>query len=59
MKAIAQDIGFECVIGLVYGPHSIGERRILWDELRGVRDQFNVPCLMMGDFNEILKVDDR
>ena len=56
IKGFIQEIDISCTIGLMYGPHSIYERRKVWGELKEVKERFGVPLLLMGDFNEILKV---
>ena len=59
IKGYVKEVDMWCAIGLVYGPHTISERRIVWQELKVVREKFEVPLLLMGDFNEILKVGER
>ena len=37
----------------VYGPHSDGERRVMWDELAGIASWWGTPWCVGGDFNVI------
>ena len=46
-------IGFEWVGTGLYGPHDDDHRRELWDELQGIRNQWNYPWFTFGDFNVV------
>ena len=59
VKGFIREVDLVCVIGVVYDPHSINERRIMWNELLEERNRFRVPFILIGDFNEILKVGER
>lgn len=48
-----------CIIGLVYGPHVVSDRRRVWEELKVMKEDHGIPFLVMGDFNEILRVGER
>lgn len=48
-----------CAFRLVYGAHSINERRQVWGELKEAKERFGVLLLLMGDFNETLNLGER
>ena len=41
------------VIIVVYGPHGAKEKRVFWNELASLRNSFDIPIIVMGDFNEV------
>jgi hypothetical protein len=43
----------------VYGPNDDGERRGLWDELAGLRNIWEMPWCMEGDFNIVRSSSER
>lgn len=43
----------------VYGLHSVVARRPLWDSISGMCSSFMGPWLIMGDFNAVLRDDER
>ena len=43
----------EWAFSRVYGPHSDGERRVMWDELAGIASWWGIPWCVGGDFNVI------
>jgi len=49
----------KCVFCVVYAPNSQGERQIVWDQLRRIKAQFQLPWIFMGDFNEVLHIHER
>ena len=59
LKGIIKQKNFECVMMLVYGPHSPTERRQIWKELMDLKESLNVHFSVMGDFNEVLKLNER
>ena len=50
---------FCCAIVVVYGAHSRKDRPDMWKELEDIRSLVHVPLIFMGDFNEVLKLDER
>ncbi|XP_025652924.1 uncharacterized protein [Arachis hypogaea] len=48
-----------CAIVLVYGAHSRDEKSHMWEELSYVAGLCQVPCCFMGDFNEIVHVEEQ
>ena len=44
---------------MVYAPNLWSERRILWEELLGLRNDVTVPLLAIGDFNEVFSTNER
>lgn len=59
VKGIIQHMNFECAIVLVYGSHTVRERRQLWLDLVELKENLNTPVLIMGDFNEVLCPEER
>lgn len=49
----------ECMIINVYNPCTIDARAIVWREISDHIKESNVPCIIMGDFNEVLDVSNR
>nr|GEY80550.1 RNA-directed DNA polymerase, eukaryota [Tanacetum cinerariifolium] len=47
------------LIVVVYAPHDYRDKRILWDYLSHVSNQWNGDVVMMGDFNEVRHKSDR
>ncbi|XP_016185123.1 uncharacterized protein LOC107626735 [Arachis ipaensis] len=50
---------FKCAYCLVYGAHGREEKRLVWEELSYIAGLCQVPFCLLGDFNEILQVEDR
>lgn len=50
--------GFQAHFSVVYGLHTVEDRRGLWRDLRGVNTQ-QTPWIIAGDFNAVLSVEDR
>ncbi|XP_025625197.1 uncharacterized protein [Arachis hypogaea] len=51
--------GFNCAFFLVYGAHSREEKSHVWEELSYIAGLRQVPCCFMGNFNEIVSVEER
>lgn len=49
----------ECIILNIYNPCSIEGRAEVWQEISYYWRNNNYPCIIMGDFNEVLLPDDR
>jgi len=49
----------KCVFCVVYAPNSHGERQKVWDQLRRIKAHFQIPWIIMGDFNEVLHIHER
>ena len=47
------------LISAIYASPRIVERKIHWNNLKIVSQLHNLPCLMLGDFNEVLSEDDK
>jgi len=43
-----------CAICLIYAPSDHQERLQVWDQLRSIKSLAEAPCIIMGDFNEVL-----
>lgn len=50
---------FPCILVNVYAPNDVGSRKVLWDELVGLKANFQEPWCIGGDFNEIKDVGER
>lgn len=46
-------------IGAAYGLHTIADIRALWGDIEPVINNAAAPRVLMGDYNAILKVEDR
>ena len=44
---------FEWAFTRVYGPNSDGDKRLLWDELSGLCNWWNILWCVGGDFNVV------
>jgi len=51
--------GLQCAICLVYAPNDHQDRWLVWNQLRGIRSFTATPLVMMGDFNEVLRPQER
>jgi hypothetical protein len=52
-------VNFEWGFAGVYGPNDDGDRRRLWDELAGLRNIWEMPWCMGGDFNIVRSPSER
>ncbi|XP_057740039.1 uncharacterized protein LOC130957189 [Arachis stenosperma] len=50
---------FNCAFFLVYGAHVREEKLVVWEELSYVAGLCQVLCCFMGDFNEIVHIEER
>ena len=50
---------FACAVCVVYAPNSQRDRLELWNTLREFRQQLTSPLLLMGDFNEVVLIEER
>nr|GEW05404.1 putative RNA-directed DNA polymerase, eukaryota, reverse transcriptase zinc-binding domain protein [Tanacetum cinerariifolium] len=55
----SESIGIDLLIVVVYAPQEAKEKRILWDYLTHVSEQWEGKIVMMGDFNEVRHKADR
>lgn len=53
------ELNFECVMINVYRPCNVDERGRVWHEITQLVRLSQKPCLVMGDFNEVLRQEDR
>ena len=53
IKGFKQELSGSIAIILVYDPYTTVEKRALWDELLNVKNNQDVPLIVMGGFNEI------
>ncbi|OMO92976.1 reverse transcriptase [Corchorus capsularis] len=51
--------GVQCLIGNIYAPNDEQGRLILWQEIKDLKEQFDLPWILGGDFNTVLKMDER
>jgi endonuclease/exonuclease/phosphatase family metal-dependent hydrolase len=50
---------FNCMIVSVYAASSVKERADLWEEIITLKFAFELPLVMLGDFNETLHANER
>lgn len=50
---------FDCIMVNIYNPCSERERAKIWIELENYYSSQNLPCLIVGDFNEVLDPSER
>ncbi|XP_057719883.1 uncharacterized protein LOC130934317 [Arachis stenosperma] len=50
---------FNCALFLIYGAHTREEKRVVWEELSYTAGLCQVPCCFMGDFNEVINIEER
>ncbi|XP_074277561.1 uncharacterized protein LOC141601195 [Silene latifolia] len=51
--------GYSFYCTIVYAFNGVGERKPLWDKIRHFSDQIQIPWLVCGDFNTVLKPAER
>lgn len=44
---------------LVYGPNNVGDRRVVWRQLIDLKHRSSTPLMVFGDFNEVMKPEER
>ena len=59
IKGMKQETNFVCIFNLVFRLHESVEKCKIRNELLEVNYNLEAPLLMMGDFNEVLKVEDK
>ncbi|GKE43570.1 cytochrome P450, partial [Tanacetum coccineum] len=47
------NIEFPCLIVVVYAPHDLREKKVLWNNLTRVIENHNNFSILLGDFNEV------
>lgn len=50
---------WEGCIGLVYPSYDEGERTLMYEEITNSLQSLNRPCMLMGDFNEVVNIENR
>nr|CCA66178.1 hypothetical protein [Beta vulgaris subsp. vulgaris] len=53
------EVNYECTLINVYNPCDVGERAEVWRELLEFQKNNPRPCLVIGDFNEVLNENER
>lgn len=53
------DSDFKCFLLNIYNPCLAHERELVWDEITKLWESLKLPCLIIGDFNEVLSPLDR
>ena len=56
---VPQEIQVTCVFCLVYAPSTHLKRMEVWDQLRLVKLRFDLPWILMGDFNKVMCPEER
>ncbi|XP_015963079.1 uncharacterized protein LOC107487009 [Arachis duranensis] len=59
VEGVLTRTNFRCAFCLVYGAHGREAKRGVWEELSYVVGLCQIPFCFLGDFNEILQVEDR
>ena len=59
IKGVLKETSLVCTIGFVYGTYNSSEKKRLWAKLIEARNNSAAPLLIMGDFNKVLKLEDR
>ncbi|XP_016178518.1 uncharacterized protein LOC107620958 [Arachis ipaensis] len=59
LEGVLLKTNFPCAFCLVYGPHEMAEKLIMWEELSFLSGLCQVPFCYMGDFNEVTHVEER
>ncbi|XP_025665082.1 uncharacterized protein [Arachis hypogaea] len=59
VEGVLTKTNFRCAFCLVYGAHGREAKRGVWEELSYVAGLCQIPFCFLGDFNEILQVEDR
>lgn len=52
-------LNFECILVNIYNPCSVKARLDVWEEISDYCKLAYLPCLIIGDFNEVLKASER
>ncbi|XP_020972479.1 uncharacterized protein LOC110269158 [Arachis ipaensis] len=59
VERIILNNNFNCAFFLVYGAHNRDKKIVVWEELSYTAGLCQVHCCFMGDFNEIIQVEER
>jgi len=59
LVGIFQQLKISCALCVVYAPTDHNERMKTWDQLRYMKAIVGVPCIIMGDFNEVMEPSER
>lgn len=59
IRGLFNEMNFNCEILVVYAPNTRVERKQLWDELVDLRGGVTAPLMVMGDFNEVRREEER
>nr|GEY20831.1 RNA-directed DNA polymerase, eukaryota [Tanacetum cinerariifolium] len=59
LRGVWLKLGIDILIVVVYAPQAAKEKRMLWDYLSHVSNQWDGKIVMMGDFNEVRYKSDR
>jgi len=49
----------QCAVCILYAPSDHNNRMETWNQLRSMRGLLDLPCIIMGDFNEVLEPRER
>ncbi|XP_016206136.1 uncharacterized protein LOC107646467 [Arachis ipaensis] len=59
LEGVVVKDNFHCAICLVYGPHERAEKISMWEKLSYIAGLCQVPVCFLGDFNEIMLLEER
>lgn len=59
LEGVIIEHNWQCCIGLVYDYCDVAKRLFMFNELTAAIHLLNVPTLILGDFNDLLRVKER
>ncbi|XP_048490840.1 uncharacterized protein LOC125492429 [Beta vulgaris subsp. vulgaris] len=59
ISGIFPKLNFKCSLITVYNPCSVAARSIVWRQIIEFQNSNPIPCLVVGDFNEVLRTSER
>jgi len=59
VQGVFENDNFRCAVCVVYAPNDQRGRMTVWDQLRYLKQHLRLPLLIMGDFNEVVTIDER
>lgn len=59
VEGMIKEEKWECSIGVLYGGNARSDRKEIYEELLQIKSQMTRPLLIMGDFNEVVNIEER
>lgn len=50
---------WDCPVDLVYGGHTVANQTMIFNELSAIIQTLHYPLLLLGDFNQIVNINER